>query len=566
VSIESDDRERLIQQNRELQEAQGRLEEANAALRLSEAKFSGIVSIAADAIISIDADQRIALFNRGAEEIFGYSQAEAIGAPFEILIPERFRAIHHQHLERFASGEQSSRRMGERSAAIQGLRKNGEEFPAEAAISKLEVGLEKVLTVVLRDATDATRRERHQKILAEMGSVLADTLDYEETLTRIAELAVRELADFCTIDLVQDDGEIRRLRVIGRDPAKQSICDFLKQMPVDGSRPRLAWSALDTKQPILIERVTPEILASLAQSDEHLRVLREMEPTSIIIVPILARGKILGILKVALSTRLRAYGQDDLRLMEEIAHRAALAIDNARLYRVAERAIHARDEVLSIVAHDLRNPLGSIMLSVGLLRRKRGEPERRSQEGVDAIKRSATRMNRMIEDLLDVVRMDAGHLSIERTRVPAGKVLSDLVEAQKPLAASRSLELRLEVVPDPGEVFADRDRLLQVLENLVGNAVKFTKSGGHVSVGAAPRNGELLFWVEDSGAGIASDDLPHLFDRFWQARNARKQGVGLGLPIVKGIVEAHRGRIWVESQVGKGSTFFFTLPRAPVDA
>jgi CheY-like chemotaxis protein len=200
-------------------------------------------------------------------------------------------------------------------------------------------------------------------------------------------------------------------------------------------------------------------------------------------------------------------------------------------------------------------------MQAALLRRPLGKPERRSQKRADAIKRAANHMDRLIQDLLDVASMEAGRLSIARTRVDVGKALSELAEAQTPLASSRSLELRLDVAPELGEIFADRDRLVQVLENLVGNALKFTKSGGSLTVGAAPRNGELFFWVKDTGAGIASEDVPHLFDRFWQTRKAG-QGVGLGLPIVKGIVEAHGGRIWVESQVGAGTTFFFTLPLA----
>ena len=535
---------------------------ANAALRLSEAMSSGIVSIAADAIISLDSDQRIALFNAGAERIFGYSKAEAIGAPLEMLIPERFRAIHRERLERFASGDQGSRRMGERRAGIVGLRKNGEEFPADAAISMLEMGSEKILTVALRDVTDAKRLESNQALLADMGPALAGTLDYEETLTRFAQLAVRELADFCMVDVVEEDGEIRRLRVVTRDPSKQWLCDSLRNTPINRSCSRLVWSSVETKQPILIERVTPESVASWAQNDEHLRLLQEMEPRSIIVVPLLARGKVFGVLEVVSSTRPRAYGQEDLRLIEEVAYRAALAIENARLYRVAERAIQGRDEVLGVVAHDLRNPLASILMQSALLRRSDGEPERRSQKPAAAIERAANRMNRLIQDLLDTSRMEAGRLSVEQTCVNAGKALSEFVETQKPLASARSLELRLEVASDAGEVFADRERLLQVLENLVGNAMKFTKSGGCVTVGAAPRNGEFLFWVKDTGAGVASDDLPHLFDRFWQARKAGRQGIGLGLPIAKGIVEAHGGRIWVESQVGEGSTFFFTLPLA----
>jgi PAS domain S-box-containing protein len=533
---------------------------ANDALRLSEAKSSGIVSIAADAIISIDRDQRIALFNEGAETIFGYSKAEIIGAPLEILLPERFRARHRQHIERFASGAHGGRGMGERGRAILGLRKNGQEFPADAAISMLEVGGERILTVALRDVTDAKRFESDQKLLADMGPALAGTLDYDETLTRVGELVVRALADFCIVEAAgEEDGEIRRLVVVARDPEKQWICDALRLAPIGPSRSLP--HPVGTTQSILIEEVTPERLASWAEDDEQRRVLREMAPKFVMTVPLFARGKIVGYLKVVSSTGLRASGVEDLRLMEAIAYRAALAIDNARLYRVAARAIRARDDVLGVVAHDLRNPLNGILMAVQLLEPRPHEPERRSRTPVNVIQRSATRMNRMIEDLLDIVRMEAGRLGLEQAPVDAGKVLPEFVESLRAIASSKSLELRLDVAQSLGEAFADRDRLLQVLENLAGNSMKFTKSGGCITVGAAPRNGELLFWVADTGAGIASAHLPHLFDRFWQASKPGRHGVGLGLPIVKGIVEAHGGRIWVESQLGAGSTFFFTIPR-----
>ena len=185
-------------------------------LRLSEARSTGILSISADAIISIDADQRITLFNEGAEKIFGYSKTEVIGAPLDMLIPERFRAVHHQHVARFATTPGVAKKMGTRDGVIVGLRKNGEEFPADAAISKLEVGGSRVLTVVLRDVTEQKRIENEQRFLAEVGPVLATTLDYEETLSRIAEIAMRGLADFCIVDLVDEKGEVRRVQ--GRQP------------------------------------------------------------------------------------------------------------------------------------------------------------------------------------------------------------------------------------------------------------------------------------------------------------------------------------------------------------
>ncbi len=181
-------------------------------LRLSEAKSSGIVSISADAIISVDENQRITLFNEGAEKIFGYSKAEAIGASLDILIPERFRAIHREHVAGFTASPSTARRMGQRETPIFGVRKNGEEFPADAAISKLDVEGKPIMTVALRDITDQKRIENEQRFLSEVGAVLTSTLDYEDTLTNIAQLAVRDLADYCIVDVVDELGEIRRLR------------------------------------------------------------------------------------------------------------------------------------------------------------------------------------------------------------------------------------------------------------------------------------------------------------------------------------------------------------------
>lgn len=540
-----------------------RLEEE---LRLSEAKASGLVAVSADAIISIDADQRITLFNEGAEKIFGHSRAELIGAPLDILIPERLRAIHRRHVERFAAGQEVARRMGERGAVIVGLRRNGEEFPADAAISKLDVDGNRILTVALRDVTDQKRAEEEQRFLAEAAEVLASTLDYDETLTNVARLAVREIADLCIVDIVEEDGEVRRLKVACKDPSKEWACDRLREIPLDRARPHLVWSALETKRTSLAQRLSPDAIAAFSQGEEHLRLLRAVDPKCVIAVPFVAYGEVLGVIAFVSSRPARVYGPADVRMAEELAQRAAVAIENARHYRAAQRAIQARDDVLGIVAHDLRNPLTNIIMQAQILRRRGAEAGRPSSNPAEVIERAATRMNRLIQDLLDVVRMEAGCLSVERASVSAAQVVSDSVEAQRGLASSASLAIQLDLAPGLPEVWADRDRLLQVNENLIGNAVKFTGPGGRITVGAAPRGSEALFWVADTGAGIDAEDLPHVFDRFWQARKAGRRGAGLGLPIVKGIIEAHGGRIWVESTPGRGSTFFYTIPTAPRSA
>jgi PAS domain S-box-containing protein len=545
-----------------IQEANAKLAAANEALRASEAKFSGLVAVASDAIVAVDEDQRIVIYNEGAERTFGWKAEEVLGKHVDVLIPERFRAAHRQRVAAFAGEPARARKVGAHEGIL-GLRKTGEEFVAEGAISKLEVDGSRLYTVLLRDVTAERRHEDELKFLAEVGSGLALTLDYEETLTTVAQLAVRKLADFVSVDVMNDDGTLSRLRVVSRDPSKASLCDLLRQIPLDRGRPLVIWSVVDSRRPAVLNNVTAERRAAMADEPALRELLAAFEIRAVMSVPLLAHGKLLGTMTFLSATPGRQYGPDDVRLAEELAVRAALAIENARLYREARRAVQARDDVLGIVAHDLRNPVNVILMQSHLLVRHGPEPERRAQKPVETIRRSALRMNRLLEDLLDVARMEAGRLSIEPTRVSAGQLVCESVEAHRPLAASASLVLRLDTAQTLPDVWADRERLLQVFENLIGNAIKFTEPGGRITVGAEPGQDEDVFWVSDTGRGISAEDAPHVFDRFWQARRTGRRGAGLGLPIVKGIVEAHGGRVWVESESGRGTTFAFTIPTVP---
>jgi len=530
----------------------------------AEAKFRGIISIAADAIISIDEEQRIVLYNEGAREIFGWSQEDVIGKPLDLLLPERFRSVHREHVRRFAAGHISSRRMGEGRPAIAGLRKSGEEFPAQAAISKLELGGRRLFTVILRDISESKRIENEQRLLSRVGATMAETLDYDETVCAVAREMLGSGADWCFVVVrTEDDHGARRLAVACADPVKQETADRLKVFRLDPSRPHLSQAVLETQQPQIMTAVSPEWLRSIAQNEEHRRLLEAVSFVSILEVPLFAHRRFLGGLVLVSSRKDRRYTAKDLPLAEALAHRAALAIENARLYDAAHRAIQARDEMLGVVAHDLRNPLNSIVMQTQLLQRGRKEGDRRSSEGPEAIRRAAVRMNRLIQDLLDVGRMEAGQLAIHRTGVPSRDLVLEALEVQRPLVSSAGLDLRLDLAPKLPSVFADRDRLLQVLENLLGNSTKFTPHGGAITVGTESREREVLFWVRDTGRGIPPDSLRHVFDRFWQAKKGERRGAGLGLAIARGIIEAHGGRIWIESTVGHGTTCYFTVPVAP---
>lgn len=566
----------LIPEGRDITELR-RVEQAH---QLAEARLSAIVGIAADAIITVDEAQRITLFNDGAREIFGYAAEEMLGQPLEVLLPEGARRAHRRQMARFGNETVAARRMGERTE-IQGRRKNGALFPAEASISHIEVGGQRYYTAVLRDITDRKRAEteraallaqeraaraaaeaaeRRSSLIAQASTILGASLDYEGTLKALTEIAVPTLADFCLVDVLDAHGRLLRLQSVHADPTKREAAEALRRYPRDLTRPFLSRATIEGGHSVLESEVSEAHLTALSHDAEHLAFLRALALTSYIVVPLAARGQTLGALTFGVSSPRPAYELADLALAEEIGRRAAIAIDNARLYERAQRAVGMRDEVLGAVSHDLRNPLSAItMCASSLLDQPTVTADVRHL--VETIRDSAEWMQHMIGDLLDVATIDAGHLSVERRPLDPVVVIVRTLALFEQMAQQRGIALTADIPEQLPTILADADRVLQVLSNLVGNALKFTVAGGMVRVSAHVSATQLRVSVHDTGCGIPPEHQKYIFDRFWHARRTtRVRGSGLGLAIAKGIVEAHGGQLWVESVVGKGSTFTFALP------
>ena len=352
--------------------------------------FSGLLAIAADAVIAVDSEQRIIFFNEGAERIFGWSAAEVGGEYLEVLLPARFRHAHRGHVHGFGEAHGRARLMGERQQ-ISGLRKSGEEFPAEAAIERIEIDGRNIYAAVLRD----------------------------------------------------------------------------------------------------------------------------------------------------ISARQRA---------EDLLH----------------QAIEARDDMMGIVSHDLRNPANAVkMLARSIVEGDSGRviPDD-VRERVEVIRQAAEQMDALIQDLLDITRLEAGRLVVTPREVELSTLIARSVEAIRPLADAGGVTLSM-TIPALPKLRVDPDRVTQILSNVIGNAIKFTPAGGSVTLRARVVDHSVEIAVADTGEGIPAAQLPRVFDRFFQASltsRAPRHGAGLGLPIARGIVEAHGGRIWVESSPGAGTTVFFTLP------
>jgi signal transduction histidine kinase len=400
--------------------------------------------------------------------------------------------------------------------------------------------------------------------LAAASQILTSSFDYHTTLAALCSTLVPAIADYCVVDVLTKDGKIDRVGLTHKDPSLEPLVRaalFADAGRLPPDHPLL--TALLQGRRTLAKEVTPDMIKLVTADEEHQRAVEQVGPRSIVAVPIQANREIHGSLMIAY-TEDRRYDLPDLDLAIEIARRAALTIENARLFDQAQQATRARDELLAVVAHDLRNPLSTVKMGATmLLEEATTDLQRRSAELVG---RAADRMHRLIEDLLDATRIQSGKLSIEPVPHSASAIIAEAVAMLTPLAGSRNVVLSAEINRNQPLVMLDPTRILQVLSNLLGNAIKFTPEGGRVRVGCEVVGEELKLSVTDTGPGIPPDQISHIFGRLWQAHAGDRRGIGLGLSIVQGIVEAHGGRVWVESEVGSGTTFHFTLPLARVEA
>lgn len=422
---------------------------------------------------------------------------------------------------------------------------------------------------IATDITDRIRWREGLRLLAEAGSVLSASLVSDATVAEAAKLAVPAFADCCIVDLI-DDGALRRVEVVHRDPAKAALADQWRNVLLDRRCPHLAEKVLETGKAELFRHLDADLLERVAQSEIDRRLLRHLAPTSMIQVPLAARGRQLGALAFVVSGARRTYDEIDLQLAVELGRRVSQAIDNARLYERADEAIRLRDEVLELVAHDLRSPVSTISMAAQSLHERLGH-EPTARRFAETILVAGKRMKRLVADLLDEKMIELGRLSITCDNHPPAALLQGALDGMRGEVNRAEMEAVVRVDPDLPEVHADRERILQVLENLLANAIEFGPSGSTILLGAEAhppgkrQADEVRFFVTDSGRGIPPSEIAHLFDRYWQARRPDRRGTGLGLAICKGIVERHRGRIWAESEEGSGSTFWFTLPTRPDD-
>jgi signal transduction histidine kinase len=420
-----------------------------------------------------------------------------------------------------------------------------------------------------RAVREVRRQLDRQSLLAQATAMLDTSLDVTPTLQAVARMMVPSLADWCVVDLVDDGGSARQVEVAHVNAQKEAELRALEK-----GLGKVATSA-DGGSAQVIRTGRSELHRDVSASPDFIskvfglerqELLYALGARSHLCVPLKARERVMGALTLVSSESNRRFDEDELEFVEELARRASVAIDNARLYQEALSAIRSRDDVLAVVTHDLRSPLSSITLSAQMML-KHMEPlaeEPPDKRSVEMILRSAKHMQRMIEQLLDLAAIQSRKLSLDLAPERVVGLAADVMEMVEPMARQKQLRLRNAGIAEPTHrdlvLVCDRSRLIRVLSNLLGNAIKFTPVGGLVVLDICRVADDVRFRVSDTGPGISTLEMPRLFEAYWKGTGTGQQGTGLGLYIAEKIVRAHGGRLWAESQLGAGSQFLFTLP------
>jgi signal transduction histidine kinase len=530
----------------------------------SAADLRAVVELNADGIVVVDTAGRIRFLNPAAAALWGRTEEELLDQ--ELGFP-------------VAAGE---------GTEVEIVRRGGELVHAELRVAPVRWDGEGMCLVALRDVTDRRRAEEAERerfraeaaraeaeaaarkisFLADAGAILGSSLDYRATLGRVARLAVPFLADYCLVFVQGEDGQIAQVAAAHREPAGDALLERLGETyRVDPANPSTPVPrAIRTGQPLLVSEVPPDAADRMGVEGEPREIFRALGPVSYMVVPLAAHERVFGALTLATSLSGRRYGDADLALAEELARRAATAVENARLFEQAQAANRAKSEFLAVMSHELRTPLNAVIGYADLLQAGiTGALNDRQKEQLGRIKSSSAHLLQLIEEILTFSRIEAGQERIRPEETDLDALLREAGSLAEPLAGVKRVRL---VVRGPGTgatLRTDPARARQILLNLLSNAVKFTSQGEVELSGELDGEGAVLR-VRDTGVGIAPEHLQRIWEPFWQVEQSATrmaEGTGLGLTVARNLAELLGGGISVHSVPGGGSTFEVRLPSLP---
>ena len=412
------------------------------------------------------------------------------------------------------------------------------------------------------DITQRKNMELNFGFLAEASKVLSSSLDYQTTLNAVARLAVPTIADWCGVDIVNLDGSVEQVAVVHKDPKKVKWAKELrKRQPVDMNAEGGLQTALKTGKAQIYPHITEEMIRASTKTKKEYTLIKSLGLTSVMIVPLFTQGTPIGAISFITTDNKRHYTKTDLSMAEELAARASLAIENARLYKGSQDAISLRDDFISVASHELKTPVTSVKIFTQVLQHHSQQiGDAKAVNHLQKMNRQLDKLTELIYNLLNISKIQAGRMEYKLQLFDFDKMIKEVAEVHQHTASHHKLMVK----GHTGQmVYGDEDRLGQVLSNLVSNAIKYSPSADRVEIKLSKKQNNIIVAVRDFGIGMAKEHLTKIFERFYRVYDTTDKtfpGLGIGLYISSEIIKRHNGRLWVESHAGKGSTFYFSLP------
>ncbi len=524
--------------------------------------LAAIVEFSDDAIIGETVDGYILSWNKAAEEMYGYTANEVLGKHMSSVIPQEIQEEESAILKNIKKGKHINHYETVR------LTKLGASIDVSLSVSPIRNAEGEIVGAakITRQITDRKRLKGNLKFLSEASKILSSSLNYKTTLANVTKLAVPHIADWCTVELLNKKSDFESVAIAHKDPEKTIWAKKLREKyPIDINHTAGIPQVMRTGKSEIYSVITDDMLVTNARDEEQLKIMRKIGFTSAMIVPLIVSGKPLGAITFVTAESGKQYSDADLTMAEELANRASLAMENAKLYEASQKELEKRkqlekqkNDLISMASHELKTPLTSLKVFAQVLDKKLAKnKDLDMKKFIEKINIQIDMLSGLINELLDVTRMQRGKLALYTQQFFVKELAEEVIETLQPLTQQKLILDWHTNLP----VHADKERIRQVIINLVTNAIKYSPEGDKILVGSHKRGDYIEMYVQDFGMGIAKEEVKKIFGRFYQAAQHKTfPGLGLGLYISSEIIKIHGGKMWVKSEKGKGSTFYFTLP------